>query len=252
MTEYPVLCINPRCRREDEGGPRRTERAWYCNACIDRAGKQLTDIADLWDDLEEALTGSGAIFGSEQGKTKNAGKGATGLEVNEAAVTARRAATAHVWAFARIVFDWADSLDRSIAGPRHQTTPEVARWLAKWHVNVFAVHAGRTTALAFIEDTHDVKRAVWSAARPTGARKVETGIPCVDHAVTELGERVPCPGLMVTWVGPETERLPDLVCSVDKAHRVDPATWQAAGWKRAHARPMNEAAMARLAHAMTS
>jgi hypothetical protein len=251
VTEYPLLCINPGCRPDDHGGPRRTERAWYCPACIDRAARQLNDIADAWDDLEERLTSS-EVIGGEQGKTKNAGKGATGLIVNEQAVNARRAATAHVWSFARIVFDWADSLDRSIAGPRHQTTPEVARWIAKWHVNVFAVHAGRTTALAFIEDTGDVRRAVRSAAYPSGARKVETELPCTEHGTSELGERIPCDGMMVAWVSPDAKCLPDLVCTADKTHTIDPTTWQTNGWKRAHARPMSREAMTRLAHVMTS
>lgn len=251
MTEYPLLCINPRCRPEDHGGPRRTERAWYCPTCTDRAATQLNDIADAWDDLEDNLTSSEVIDG-EQGKTKNAGKGATGLVVNEQAVNARRAATAHVWSFARIVFEWADSLDRPIAGPRHQTTPEVARWIAKWHVGVFAVHAGRATAEAFIEETGEVRRAVSSAAYPSGARKVKTGLPCDDHGVNDMGERVPCDGEMVAWIGPNTKRVPNLVCSTDKAHVVDPETWQSVGWKRAHARPMDRDAMARLAHALTS
>ena len=250
MTDHPLLCINTRCRPQDHGGPRRTERAWFCPNCIDRATGQLTYIADAWDDLEDNLTSSETLQ-TEQGKTKNAGKGATGVTVNERVVEARRAATAHVWSFARIVFDWADSLDRSIAGPREHTTPDVARWIAKWHVSVFTVHAGQSTALAFIEDTDAVKRAVQSAAYPTGARKVETGLPCVDYATTADGDRTPCPGTMHAWIGPQTVGLPDLVCSEDRAHKVDPETWQRSGWKRAHDKPLDPAALARLAHAMT-
>lgn len=245
--EYPVLCINPGCRPADRGGPRLTYNAWFCTPCTDHAAEDLNYIADAWDDLEQNLTSSEAPDSSDQGKTKNAGKGQTGVVINERAVEARRSATAHVWSFARIVFDWADSIDRSIAGPREHTTPDVARWLAKWHINVFAVHAGRSTALAFIEDTSAIKRAVKSAAYPTGAKKLETGLPCVEHTTGELGERIACTGTMHAWVGPDSPMLPDLVCSADKTHKIDPLTWQRSGWNRAWNVGLDAEGMRRLA-----
>lgn len=241
MSEYPLLCINPGCRPVDHGGPRRTERAWFCPVCVEKAGEHLHFIADSWDDLEDALARSSSATSEPVKGTRE-----VGLDLNEKASAARRKATADIWAYARIVFDWADEVDRSIASPRDQTTPGLARWIADWHLSVFTVHAGRSTALAFIEDVWAIRRAVKSGAYPSGARKVETGLRCTDHITSVEGERVECQGTMHAWVVPQASNLPDLVCSEDDQHRLDPATWQRAGWKRAHSTGLDESGMARL------
>jgi hypothetical protein len=247
VREYPLLCINPKCRPADEGGPRRTERAWFCPTCIDKAGDYLREIADAWDDLEESLVSAGGAAGEPVKGSRE-----FGLQLNERASEAHVKANADLWAFARMVLEWADDQGRDIAGPADRSAPGRARWIADWHLSVFTVHAGRYSALGFIEDVWADRRAVRSAAYPSGARKVETGLPCVEHATSDLGERIPCAGTMVAWVRPHMGMLPDLVCDVDGQHKVDPATWQRQGWKRAHTGPLDQAAMARLAERMSS
>ena len=229
MREFPLLCINPRCRPEDHGGPRRTEHAWFCPVCIDHAREALDFIADSWADLEEAIVQSRVSVGDPVKGSRD-----VGLVLNEAASNARHRATADIWAFARIVFDWADDADRSIASPSDQSIPGLARWIANRHLDVFTKHAGRLTAESFIGDVREIRSAVRRAAYPSGARKVETGLRCTEHGTSDQGERVECVGEMVAWVVPQAVTLPDLVCTEDNTHRLDPSTWQRAGWKRAH------------------
>lgn len=242
MTEYPLLCLNPHCRPEEHGGPRRTEAAWFCPTCIGKARVHLHAIADSWADLEDALMqGCGAMGEPVKGSRD------VGLVLNEQASTARAKATADLWAYSRIVFDWADDADRSIASPIDQSVPGLARWIADRHLDVFTRHAGRTTAVAFMGDVWDIAKSVRKAAYPSGARKVETGLRCVEHATGSDGDRIPCDGTMRAWVVPQAVTLPDLVCSEDGQHRIDPATWQRTGWKRAHSGDLDPAGMARLA-----
>ena len=252
MTQYPVLCINPGCRPDDLGGPRRTENAWFCTACIDRASTNLDHIADTWEDLEESLTRSEIGRDTEQGKTKNAGKGATGIQINERALHARTKTSALMWFMIRDILDRYDETGRTLTLPTDQTTPSLARWLAKWHIAGFATHPGDELAVEVFVDIRRARNDVHSAAYPTGAKKLETGLPCVEYGDSDTGEHVKCPGTLHAWVGPQTATLPDLVCSEDRAHKVDPTTWQRAGWKRAHSGRLDHDAMARLAHALTS
>lgn len=247
MTEYPLLCINPRCRPEEHGGPRRTERAWFCPDCIAKARTRLHQIASKWADLEDNLTSSEVTTDRDQGKAKNGGKGATGVVVNERVVEVRARATRDLWSYARMVFDWADEQDRTIASPARQTVPGLAHWIADRHIAVFAVHAGRYTAVAFIEDVWSLSSAVHSAAYPSGARKVETGLRCVEHDTSPEGERVECVGEMVAWVRPDVSMLPDLVCTMDRQHTLNPLTWQRLGWRKAHAGGMDPDAAQRFA-----
>lgn len=249
MTEYPLLCINPRCRKPEEGGPRRAFNAWFCPPCIDTTTTHLHDIANAWDDLEEALMHSEAGRDGEQGKTKNAGKGATGIVINERAVHARTKASALAWFLIRDILDRYDEDGRTLTLPADQTTPSLYRWLASWHINGFATHPGDEFAIEVFVDIARARRDVRAAAYPTGARKFGTGLPCVEHITTVDGDRAPCPGTMHAWVGPQTAALPDLVCSEDRTHKVDPVTWRRAGLRGA---TLDPAAATRLANALTS
>lgn len=242
MSEYPLLCLNPHCRPEGHGGPRRTERAWFCPACIDKARDRLRGIANAWRALEAALVAGGGQHGEPVKGSRD-----VGLVLNEQAATARAMTATALWAYARMVFDWADDADRSIASPAEQTPPGLALWIATRHLDVFTRHAGRYTAVAFMDDVWSLSRMVRSAAYPSGARKVPTGLACVEHATSAEGERVPCAGMMFATVLPQMSSSPDLVCDADDTHRIDPATWQRAGWKRAHAVGLDRAGAARLA-----
>jgi hypothetical protein len=248
VTEYPLLCINPTCRKPDEGGPRRAFNAWFCPPCIDNTTRQLGDIADAWDDLEEALLHSETGRDGEQGKTKNAGKGATGIVINERAVHARTKASALIWFLIRDILDRYDDAQRTLTLPDDQTTPSLYRWLARWHVNGFATHPGDEFAIEVFIDISRARRDVRAAAYPSGMRKVKTGLPCIEHYTSVEGERVTCPGSLNAWIGPDTKGVPELVCSEDRQHVVDPETWRRDALTKASFDP---AAMSRLANVLT-
>jgi hypothetical protein len=238
---YPLLCINPECRPvDDETGERKAPRrtfgtGWFCQSCVDRMAEQLQDIADAWDDAEANLATSIEVGAGEQGRKKHdMVSGDIGL--NEHAVRARRAATEIVWFLARVVMDAADEAGTRIYLPTVQTVPTLATWLADWQMSRILGFVGELSATAMLRDLREARRLVRSAAYPSGGRKVQTGLPCEQYGTSDLGERVLCAGHMYAWVSPLMTRTPDLVCDVDNTHRLDPATWERAGWKRAHAR----------------
>ena len=235
MTEFPLLCRSPYCRPADHGGPRRTERAWFCPVCVDRMRSQLESIAAAWPDLQDSLGASERVSSAEQGHQKNGGK-SHGTALNERVSDAMRAASLLVWAMTRILLDDYDEEGRVLPVPKVQDTPTLAAWLAKLHVGHFASHPGDNLALETLEDIRTAHRNVMAAAYPKGGRKVETGLPCDQHGTSTMGERVPCEGTMVAYVAPGMSWTPDLVCTVDPQHRLTPDVWQRPGWKRAHER----------------
>lgn len=247
--EYPLLCIARTCRPADKGGPRRTNQAFVCDECTERLREDLRFIADSWDDLEVQL-GAGQSVQFEQGKQTN-GLKATGLVINERASQARRDATETVWFVARALLDLADREDRVARFPDDQTTPTLARWIADWQAHrLVRGLIGRTTAQSIVEDTRAAAKAVRSAAYPTGAHKVDVGLPCEQHGTSESGERVRCVGIMTAIVG--TGVMPDLVCSVDESHRLEPQVWEREGWKRLHRAALNPLGVAALARKITA
>lgn len=235
MTEFPLLCTSPHCRPAERGGPRRTNRAWVCDVCVDQARQQLDGIAAAWPDLQESLARAEHISDPDQGHQKNGGK-SHGTLLNEAASDAAREATRVVWFMVRCLLDDYDEQDRTLTLPKDQDTPTLAAWLSRWHVDHFASHPGDTLALEVLKDVRNAARMVRAAAYPSGGRRVETGLLCEQHSTSDAGERVPCPGAMYAWVQPGMTHTPDLVCSEDDTHRIDPATWQRAGWKARHNR----------------
>lgn len=254
--EYPLLCSKGEtCRPADKGGPRRTNHAWLCEVCTERLREDLTTgpkdyhsgryekpgIADAWADLEDALMRSEAPEG-ETGKQKR-GMVAVGSGVNEKASEARALATNLVWFVLQVARDVADERKRSFRPP-HGDLGVLARWAADWAVDDVVRYAGEHECVDIANDARTVARAVYSAAYPSGVHWVEVGLPCEDHGTSELGERIPCAGVMRALVG--TGAIPDLVCNVDESHILEPARWEREGWRRAH-RKFNPAGVANIA-----
>lgn len=236
MSEFPLLCI-----RGDEchtDGPRPTEqRAWFCHACEDRMRANLEHIAAAWDDLEAALTSSEVIYG-EQGKQKHGGK-THGIRLSDAAVEARAKATAVTWFMVRDLLDRYDEQGRDLPIPRDQSTPSVAAWLAKWHVPSFAAHPGDQLALEVYDDLAETRRLVTRGAYPLGVRRIELGLPCDQHATSEVGKRVPCEGSLYATVARKGSTWSDLRCTADPEHVVPTTEWMHGSWQRKRVRAMD-------------
>lgn len=240
--EYPLLCARgDGCRPQEKGGPRRTNHSWLCDACSDYMRADLKFIADSWADLEEALSSSEQGDG-EKGKQKH-GMIAVGTNLNEKAATARRQAADLMWFIVGVLRDDYDDLGRAFTPPKGET-PQLARWIATWHVDHLSRLTAEETAIEVAGDVATAKRAVRSAAYPSGIHWVEVGLPCEDHGTSDIGERIACDGTMRALVG--TGLIPDLVCSVDETHILEPAKWEREGWRRQH-RKFNPAGVANLA-----
>lgn len=103
--------------------------------------------------------------------------------------------------------------------------PTLARALAD-RAGHFTEHPDPVTATWFLTSTRVHRDAVEQTIWPTGARWVPTKVTCFDHDTDTLGQRVPCGGEYRVLLVPDSDRLGDMVCSVDRSHRITPAEWQ--------------------------
>lgn len=223
MTDYPLLCA-ARCRPVERGGPRRTHRAWVCESCADKARDKLRSIADSWGDLTDALSrfdSPGEEGGQRHGQVR------TGLVINERVSQTISDVTAELWFYARVLVE-----ERGATPPRNATGGDLARWISSWHMAHLTAHEDGGIALAFVDDCHRLARLVRNAAYPSGAKRVETGVRCTEHGTSDMGERVECGGSLYAVSVPGARSMPDLVCSRDETHRIDPATWSRPRWHR--------------------
>jgi hypothetical protein len=239
--EYPLLCLRGfGCRPEDKGGPRRTNHSWLCDKCAEYLKADLTFIAESWPDLEDALVSSEVVEG-DKGKQKH-GMVSVGTNLNEKVMAARQQAADVVWFILGVLRDDFDDMGRAF-NPPTGGVPEMALWIATWHVDHLARTTADETSVEIVSDVASAKRKVSSAAYPTGAHWIEVGLPCDQHGTSDLGERIPCEGILRALVG--IGRMPDLVCTVDETHIVEPPVWERPGWRRVH-RQFNQAGVATL------
>ena len=169
-----------------------------CPACGEQIRQNLTTIADRWSDLEQALTRR-ELHAGEQGKTKRS-MVASGTSLNEASVRARRACTDVVWFILQVIRDDLDTAGRPFTPPRvdsrsQDATPRLARWIAAWQVPHITHRTSPETAEEILGDVARAERATFDALKEY-ARTVPTGLPCEHHGTSDLGERVPAPGLL--------------------------------------------------------
>lgn len=111
--------------------------------------------------------------------------------------------------------------------PADTTMPAMLAEIARWRVGHFTEHEDELLAAAIADDAAEFLRRVRAVVSPSGARRVDLRIPCLEHGTSDLGERVPCAGTYRTTLIPGRP-LGDMVCSEDATHRMTPAEWQAA------------------------
>ena len=164
-----------------------------------------------------------------------------GTTLNEAAVKARRACTDVVWFMLQVLRDDLDSARRPFTPPptsvnrSQDDTPALALWLATWHVGHFTHDADPESAAEIVGDVRRAEELTYVVCVKGRERKVPTGLPCEGHSTSDTGERVKCGGVMSATLG---DRMPDLVCSEDRTHRIPPDVWSRNYWKRAHTDPV--------------
>lgn len=217
--------------------------AHLCAECVSVMRGNLRKIVERRDDLFAALTAS------ETGAAGMGGNHAdsVGLALNDRAIKARQQVGDLAWFMVQVLRDDFDDLGRTFAPPKNGSDPfAVLAWVERWHLPHLTAATAAETAEELANDVHNAEKATWDALEPS--RWVDVNLTCDEHGTTDLGERVPCEGQMRAKVGRGS--LPDLVCNLDPSHRISPAQWERAQWRRT--RRLDEDAMRRLVRKIVS
>lgn len=190
------------------------------------ARDDMLAIADAWPDLLDRLgrEGSSAPDGMPKPVSRT-----PGLVINEY--------ISDVMAEAR---DWTSFLARVLTDetdwqpPVGHDTPDMLADIARNRIGHFAAHPDEMLRLAFFDEARDMRGKVTRAAYPDGYRTLDTRLPCEQCGTSDQGERTECAGTYtVRPTGNGSE--PDLICSLDRTHRIPPADWSRGRWKVRHA-----------------
>ena len=219
--------------------------AHLCHACIGQLRRDLRTLAERWSDLEAALTSPEAAplhLVAQPGTEDNTGN-AVGIELNTQVTNARTAVAGLAWFVVGVLRDDYDDARKEFRPPADQSVPSLLLWIERWHVDHLMREGVEETALDIAADARKAEKQTYRALN--AARTVYVGIPCVEHATTDLGERVPCTGQMTARAVPGV--MSDLVCTADSAHRIEPGQWQRDGWRGRFARPLHPGGLSALA-----
>lgn len=217
-----ALCITTACQVSVDGPQPTAAQKAICARCIYRARLDLRTIAAGWHAAHQSLRPA-------QSKSDPvAGSRAIPLPVDTDVADRIRDAKAAVWFIARVVIDER----KNVEPPKSADLPTVARWLVEGeHVEWIAGHKDADLVQAVCDDLDHHARSILWCAEPVRARLVPVGIRCTEHGTSDMGERVECEGMLRAVLGVR-DGLPDLVCTADRSHVVDPATWTSKGFNR--------------------
>ena len=203
-----------------------------------QAGRLTSDmsyIVNAWPDLLDRLAreGTSAISGMPKAKVYS-----NGLVLNEHISDTMREVSDWVWFLARVLLDETDWIP-----PKDHDTPILLAAIARTRIGHFTHHTDAQLALAVSDDARRLRGKVERAAYPSGVKVIPVHVLCLEHGVSDMGERVACCGEYTVRLDPEMPGLiPDMICSQDNGHRITPEQWQRAARKTS----MNIEAMTRL------
>ena len=129
--------------------------------------------------------------------------------------------------------------------PRSTDPASLLREIAADHLGAL-VATDPLEAADFRDSCLEYVRMARRQAWPSGARWVRLHVPCPEAGTDDLGRRVPCPGEYRMWMRPDQDALGDMVCDLDRQHRITPEQWFAAMRRK----PVDQAAAARLARVL--
>jgi len=202
-----------------------------CDVCEERAYDDLQAIARCWPGTEAMLTAPNkGGDGTGVRSTKN-----PGIDLNEKTVAARVDITNTLTFWVHLLIEEHPTL----TAPRGEADT-LARFIGT-NLRHLTRHHDHGLAVSIIEDARRLSKLCKRIAYPTGARRYEPGIPCVEHDTNDLGERIPCPGEYGAWVWDGMNHRPDLTCNADPTHVIEPS-----GFKRLARRVTPEQAMVNL------
>lgn len=187
--------------------------------------RDMLAIVEMWPALLDRLTPGGSK--DESGvRGKPASRPAANLAVSDTIAEI----TSWTYFLARTLHDEV-TVERDGHAqpwtPATQQMPAMLDEIARWRIGHFTEHDDEMLALAVADDATDYRRKVRNVIAPTGARRIDLRVPCLEHGTDDLGRRVPCPGSYYTLLAPDRP-LGDMVCTEDREHHMTPAEWQAA------------------------
>ena len=178
--------------------------------------RHMREITDLWPELHAALAGRSS--GDNAGVHTVPG---SRMPINAHVSDVIAEIDAWVTFLARVLIDETNWL------PASDRTRDILDDIATNRVGHFTEAEDEGLRECVADDAARLAKLARNTARPTGRRKIRLGTPCLEHATTDLGERVPCTGEYTTILDP-SETISDLVCSKDASHRMTPLEWQRA------------------------
>lgn len=211
----------------------------------------LETIADAWVELD-ALVAAGSAPGA------GAGKPASRAPIDAHVADVRTEVALWVRFLARVLMEevtvervvlppWADAgVHAEPWAPPTLDTGELARHIATERIGHFLHHEDEHLRIEFLDDAERLAGIARRTAWPSGARWLRTGVVCAEHGTSDLGERVACTGEYRVFMHPDQDAVGDMVCNLDREHRITPLEWQRAQRRR----PMNAQAAAKFARTL--
>lgn len=207
------LCESTICRTEDHGGPRETSSV-ICDVCAGQFSRNVGTLADTYPDLAAALAGSSNYALKEF--TSTGGTMETGIIINEAASQTR----ADVEGFTRWLVGTVLETKPTVRPPAG-TVPDMLRWVAKWHAQVFTYALDRERIIEAVTSAKTAAGAARRAAYPSGDKRVPVPARCA-HDI----DGQPCGAEMFATIRKDGGRLPsEIQCINDRTHNIPSTDW---------------------------
>lgn len=234
MSDDRTRCVTTACQIRAEGPQPAQARKVLCLDCERDLRRHVRDIAADWAAAHRSLRPGSSGDGEKVGGSRGAP-----IPVDVDVADILRRTRSDVWFVVRMVYDERELTDVD-AGDR--SVPALCRWLARPereddeqpgdHLGWLAGHKDAALVQGVCDDLAADAQAVSWATVPLRARRVEIqGLRCTEHGTSDMGERVECGGTLYALVGAR-DGLPDLRCSHDRSHVIDPATWTSRGFNR--------------------
>ncbi|MGL3804706.1 hypothetical protein ACSYDW_01275 [Paeniglutamicibacter sp. R2-26] len=199
-------------------------RSNLCTDCRESLGKDLLAIESRWDQVMDALArGRGGGDSERMGSTEVHAP----LPINAAASDAMRLARDAVWSGVdQLVMDRGN-----VRLPDDQSTPALAGWLARWHLEYLASHANGSWTVEWYTEIQDAAEAISRASADGAPVEVATTYTCKARVPTalsilRLGNLVPdpeCGGSLVMIEQPDGSRT--VKCSKNAGHMIAADAW---------------------------
>ncbi|RZU61756.1 hypothetical protein [Zhihengliuella halotolerans] len=214
--DYPEMCG---IHAEGDVWVAAADRSNLCTPCREQLADSLRAIDEAWPRVLDALQRGRSGGGSERmGSTEVHAP----LPINAGASDAMRLAREAVWSAVHQLV-----MDRPGARvPEDQSTPALAGWLARWHVEYLAGHPNGSWTVEWYTEIQRAADAV-EAAAVDGVVEVETQMQCghresVGSTGAERGA-VRCTGVVTVVDRPGVGQV--AVCSRDPQHAVPADAW---------------------------